>query len=179
MNISETEKELLEREYYNTLKDWAVTIEIPAFKKIKFNKSNKAYKNYDFTTQKNILLCYYKKMFDELQINMDYVFEQHKDKRWHMHATVYQITEKVINTVNEWFCKDIVGLPYPKQYNQICYYKPVFKHSGWCDYCVKDMLLNIQEKEAKQNTVKIIESVQDEDNQCIVKFDRYNQYLFI
>lgn len=129
--------------------DYAVTLQIPAFKKINYNGKYQAYHLFDGESQKNylryIILESYLKVVGDNAHGLLFHYERHtlcKYGRYHVHFTIPELLEHKIREIQEHICKKL-GIKTLKQSMEIFYY--ITKRSyGWEHYITKDSLADLE-----------------------------------
>lgn len=118
------------------LKNYAFTVQIPAFKKIKHFESYKPFKEFTQLEQESILYEFVRIGCDEICSSFDIKFEQHKDGRTHAHGVFYQISEDNLKDIKQ-SVGYMIGVKSEKQINDCCYCIPLFLSHGWNTYINK------------------------------------------
>lgn len=138
------------------LKNFAFTLQIPAFKKIKHFENYKPFKDYLHSEQESILYEFIRIACSEICQSFDIKFEKHKDGRVHSHGVFYQITHDNLNDIKK-SVGLLIGVKSEKQINDCCYCIPLFLSHGWNTYI---------------NKFQVTSSSSDEDEKD------YSKYLF-
>ena len=121
---------------YGIKSDYAVTIQIPAFKKVNYNGIYKEYAKFSEEMQKELLLDYLSKSLAGIQKNEVY-FEKHKDGRYHLHTYFKHIEYDEIYKMQNHFCAEILRLR-PKQFQQVFNFFTPDDFHFWMTYCQKE-----------------------------------------
>lgn len=127
--------------------DFALTIQIPAFKKVEWQGQYLPYKKYDENAQKNIITyylldAYNKNVSLDMQHYIDLNFEKNNDERIHLHSTVRCLPAYKMRNIQNYFCKAL-GIRSLKQSIDMFYYEPKYS-KGWEYYSVKDSLTDME-----------------------------------
>lgn len=120
------------------LKNFAFTIQIPAFKKVQYQGLYIAYRDLTETDQESFLYGLVRNAIADFDNqHFEIKFEKHKDGRKHCHGTLYQLTnneiEEFINSIS--FC---VGIKSPKQKQELVYCIPILCSYVWDTYINKE-----------------------------------------
>jgi len=124
--------------------DFAVTVQIPAFKKINYQDRYQQYKDYNEHDQKNIIAyflleSYNKYVSFDMSHYIDLNFEKHPKclyNRIHLHTTIKCIPAYKMRAIQAFFCK-LLGVKTLKQSCDVFYYEPKYSE-GWEYYQQKD-----------------------------------------
>lgn len=131
--------------------DYAITIQIPPFKKVNHKGIYKQYSHFSENIQKELIQDYFKTSLGDILSNELY-FERHQDGRFHMHTYLKSITYDDIYKVQHFFCADILKIR-PKQFQQVFnFFKPDNFHY-WAMYCQKERLQDLDADLAELNKV--------------------------
>lgn len=131
--------------------DFALTVQIPAFKKVHHNFDYKAYANYTKDEQeqfiiKSLLNAYNKYVSYDMQHHIEFNFETHpscKKGRRHLHTTIKCLPAYKMRDIQSFFCK-CLGIKTLKQSMDIFYYEPKYS-DAWEQYQQKDNTLDNME----------------------------------
>lgn len=128
---------------FNNTKNWAFTLQIPSFKKVKYAGNQLAYKSLDFDAQKAFLkLCIdipVERFDGENHIEYEIYYEKHADGRLHAHGTFYNLTIDQIKCIQTIVCRDAVGISTLKQFDHVFNFLPIFNSIGWEKYSTKEV----------------------------------------
>lgn len=127
--------------------DYAVTIQIPAFKRVNYQNEYKAYKSFHNEQQKllirNLLLNAYNSAVSfNLQHSIKLHYESHSDGRIHAHFTLSDLHEYQIRDIQTKFCS-YIGIKTLKQSFDVFYYETK-RTQGWEHYCTKETLADLE-----------------------------------
>lgn len=136
------------------LKNYAFTLQIPSFKKVKHQLKYVKYGDLKSIEQEEYLYGLVRSN-DDIIKHFEIKFELHQDGRTHAHGTIYQITEAQLNEFRQSVCFQI-GIKSPKQMIDCCYCIPILFSYGWNLYCNKEQT----------------------DETIIDLTDKYSKYLF-
>lgn len=152
--------------------DWSYTFTIIHFKKVNYQGKYKEFKKFTDNEQKEIL----KKVLsvcDDLLLGCDIHYETHQQMNkncLHAHGTIFNTSNFCMREIQKKVC-EYVGVKGDSLWEYF-YFVPTFSSAGWQTYCMKEI-------EKEKRIEALVESVKSEEDKCIVKFDRYNTYLFI
>lgn len=118
------------------LKNFAFTLQIPAFKKIKHFDYYKPFKEFNSSEQESILYEFVRIGCSEICESFDIKFELHQDGRVHAHGVFYQITLDNLEDIKKSIGL-LIGIKSQKQINDCCYCIPLFLSHGWTTYINK------------------------------------------
>lgn len=120
--------------------DYAITIQIPPFKKVNYQGQYKAYKLFSAQAQKDFL----KGLFElwvgfhlDTDFEADVFFEEHQDKRIHAHTYLKHITYDQIYNIQKSFCQNF-GMR-EKQFQQVFNFFKPDNFAFWSAYCQKSV----------------------------------------
>jgi len=123
--------------------DYAITLQIPSFKKVKYQEQYKAYRLFSHEKQKSILVDafhlwsnFYKD--EETYIEPEVYFEEHQDKRLHAHTYLKNVSRMQILEIQKSYCQNF-GMS-PKQFNQVFDFFIPDNFNNWLAYCQKGNL---------------------------------------
>lgn len=126
------------------LKNYAFTIQIPAFKRVKFDELYQPYKEFDNDAQERMHYALIRNAISEFDNqHFEIKFEKHKDGRVHSHGTIYQITEYQLEEFVNSICY-VVGVKSPKQKKEVCYCIPILCSYIWEKYINKDQKVEVK-----------------------------------
>lgn len=157
-------------ELENGITNWSYTFTIIHFKKVSHAGKYKAFCKYTADEQKAILLRI-SKLCDEQLIECSIHYETHQQMNkncYHAHGTIYKVSNVKMRDIQLKLCSEI-GIK-EGSFWEYLYFVPTFNTEGWSTYCMKEVVI-------EENLKNLKESIKEDA--CIVKFDRYNQYLFI
>lgn len=142
-------KELMEIYQNNGLDNglnefWAITIQIPSFKKLSHNAIYKAYSLFTKDEQKEIIHNYVmqSRNISGIKEDMPLFFEEHKDGRIHCHSYVSLTYDNIYN-LQQVFCKELIKIR-PKQFQQVFNIFRPDSPENWRKYCKKSSGNTIQ-----------------------------------
>lgn len=120
------------------LRNYAFTIQIPAFKKVRFEDQYQPYSLFDSEAQERMHYALIRNAISDFENqHFEIKFEKHKDGRVHSHGTIYQLTEEqledFVNSVC--FC---IGVKSPKQKRECCFCIPILCSYTWDSYINKE-----------------------------------------
>lgn len=125
------------------MSNYAYTLQVPAFKKIK----GVAFGKMPSKMQIEYLTIVIEKVIrDEFLKPVDYIFEQHMDGRYHVHGTIQNMSFLEYEPLNRAICREI-GLR-PTQGAFMCV--PIFDNLGWDTYKHKHIILDELENDLKK-----------------------------
>lgn len=130
---------------YNTmntveLKNYAFTIQIPAFKRVNYNEVYTQYKDLTPSEQEDFIYRTVRTGISELQHqHFEIKFEKHKDGRIHAHGSIYEISSDDLELFESSVCS-IIGVKSPKQKREVCYCIPILCSYIWDKYINKDQI---------------------------------------
>ena len=124
----------------NTRQDWAITLAIPAFKKVNYEGQYKAYNLFSKERQKMFITGLFQVsvefILDEPCISEVFI-EAHSDGRLHLHSYLKNVSYDTIYNIQKHLCNNL-GIR-PKQYQQVFnFFKPDNFHY-WAMYCQKEI----------------------------------------
>lgn len=131
------------------LKNFAFTLQIPSFKKVRHFEHYKAFKDYPQLEQESILYEFVRIACSEICQTFDIKFEVHADGRKHAHGVFYQISSENLEDIKLSLAK-LIGIKSEKQINDCCYCIPIFLSHGWNTYINKfqgSIVEDIEEKD--------------------------------
>lgn len=122
---------------------WALTLQIPAFKKINYGPFYKAYDQFPEEDQKGIIESYFRACFTFFNMSLpELYFERHKDGRIHCHTYVYMTYDKIY-AIQKKFCEELLRIR-PKQFQQVFNLFRPDSIENWVKYCKKHSGSKIQ-----------------------------------
>jgi hypothetical protein len=120
------------------LKNYAFTIQIPAFKKVNFNDIYQPYKDFSSEDQENFIYQIVRHAISDFDSqHFEIKFEKHKDGRVHAHGTLYQLSVAQIEDFTDSICF-CIGIKTPKQKKECCYIIPILCSYVWDNYIKKE-----------------------------------------
>jgi len=119
------------------LKNFAFTIQCPAFKKINYNGFYQPYMSLTSIEQEDFIYNMVRTVLKDETSHFEIKFEKHKDGRTHAHGTVYQISQEQLNDFKNSVCY-IIGVKSEKQKNECCYCIPILCSYTWNNYINKE-----------------------------------------
>lgn len=125
------------------MSNFGLTIQIPAFKKVKIGETYKAYKTFMAFQQKAYITELLQDSIDLYKPPLlEYLifFEEHADKRIHAHIYMKQIDITDMKRLQEYFC-NTMGIKKEKQMNEIFHYDTLLTTRScerWLEYCKKN-----------------------------------------
>lgn len=127
----------------NTQRLWAITLQIPSFKKVNIQGTYQAYAQFEPKQQKEYLFTCFNEAHDKIVHDSSaprLYFEEHKDKRLHAH-TYLTADYDTIYAIQQIFCKDIIKIR-PKQFQQVFNLFKPDNAMRWMKYCKKHSSLS-------------------------------------
>jgi len=122
------------------LKNYAFTVQIPAFKKVNYDDLYLPYNTLSQHAQEDFIYKSVRSATSDLDISFEIKFEKHKDGRVHAHGTLHNITsEQLIDFKNS--IGYLIGIKSQKQINDCCYCIPIlcsYNQKIWNEYCNKE-----------------------------------------
>lgn len=120
------------------LKNYAFTIQIPSFKKVRFEDKYMPYASFDTDSQERMHYALIRNAISEFDNqHFEIKFEKHKDGRVHSHGTLYQLSEGQIEEFVDSVCF-CIGVKSPKQKKECCYIIPILCSYVWDNYIKKE-----------------------------------------
>lgn len=135
------------------LRNYAFTLQIPAFKKIKHYDNYKMFKDYSNLEQESILYEFVRIGAQSIRdwknsnenVSFDIKFEKHQDGRSHAHGVFYQICDAELQDIKKSIAS-LIGIKSEKQINDCCFCIPIFLSHGWNTY-INKYQCNVSEPE--------------------------------
>lgn len=130
----------------NSKSDYAITLQIPSFKKVNYKGIYKAYSLFSVSIQKEILEEYYNtslKVDDVMYSSAELFFEEHQDGRIHCHTFFLNVSYDLIYNIQKNFCHNILKIR-PKQYQQVFNFFKPDSMDKWRKYCRKFSISDLQ-----------------------------------
>lgn len=128
---------------YGLKEHWAITLQIPAFKKIRYEQFNKQFDKYTNEEQKNIIRSYFEYAFHFFNIDVPPLyFELHKDGRIHCHTYIHIEYDKIYE-IQQKLCVDQLKIR-PKQFQQVFNFFRPDNIKNWVKYCQKTVGAKIE-----------------------------------
>lgn len=122
---------------------WAITLQIPAFKKINHGAFYKRYDNFPEDEQKSIIADMLCATFTFFNLSLpELYFERHQDGRIHCHTFVYMTYDKIYS-IQKKFCEEQLRIR-PKQFQQVFNLFRPDSIENWIKYCKKHSGSKIQ-----------------------------------
>lgn len=125
------------------LKNYAFTIQIPAFKSVNYEGNYIRYKDLSNTEQEDFIYKTVRSGISELEHqHFEIKFEKHKDGRTHAHGTIYEMSDEDLNLFVDSVAL-LVGVKSPKQKKEVCYCIPILCSYIWDKYINKEQNINV------------------------------------
>lgn len=118
------------------LKNYTFTIQIPAFKKIRYNDIYRPYKELSNQEQEDFIYRMVRNILRDETSHFEIKFELHKDGRTHAHGTIYELTQEQLEQFKDSVCH-IIGVKSDKQKSECCYCIPILCSYTWDRYISK------------------------------------------
>lgn len=125
----------------NELKNFAFTIQIPAFKKVSYNGVYQPFKELKPIEQEDFIYTLVRHSLSEFDNqHFEIKFEKHQDGRTHAHGTIYQLTQDQLDCFIDSVCF-VIGVKSPKQKKECCFCIPILmSYDRWSMYINKDQV---------------------------------------
>lgn len=141
------------------LKNYAFTVQCPAFKKVNYDGIYIPYKELTLQQQEDFLYRTVRNTFiDSENIHFEIKFEKHKDGRAHAHGTLYQFTPEQLDEFIDSVSFQI-GVKSPKQKKEVCFCIPILCSYLWSEYIKKEDVKSQQLDFSKYLHGKLIKEV--------------------
>lgn len=132
--------------FTSDLKNYAFTIQIPAFKKIYYNDIYQPYKELSTLEQEDYIYKLVRHAISDFDTeHFEIKFEKHKDGRTHAHGSLYNISSDNLEEFIDSVCFQI-GVKSPKQKRECCFCIPILlSYERWNMYLNKDQPQNTKD----------------------------------
>lgn len=146
------------------IRNYAFTVQIPAFKRINYKGNYIQYKKLSSASQEDYIYSLVRTGTLELVESYEIQFEKHTDGRIHAHGSFYSLSDDAIEIIKK-NIGFLVGVHTDKQINEVCYCIPIlnsYNQTIWDNYTTKEQKDNVQA---------------NADEKVIIERD-YSDYLF-